>query len=118
IHIYAKLFFPIFCLYHFIATLCTPRPALSPYTTLFRSDDARAQLADLADSLAEAAPAGRTKAPYADTRKVIASVRERLALLDLRSEEHTSERQSRENLVCRLLLEKKKKYQYENYIAE
>src|SRR5690606_41938146 len=30
-------------------------------------------------------------------------------LLDLRSEEHTSELQSRENLVCRLLLEKKKK---------
>jgi len=50
---------------------------------LLTTDDARAQLADLADSLAEAAPAGRTKAPYADTRKVIASVRERLALLDL-----------------------------------
>src|SRR5690606_41641164 len=35
-----------------------------------------------------------------------------------RSEEHTSELQSRENLVCRLLLEKKKKYQksYINYI--
>src|SRR5690606_42061607 len=31
-----------------------------------------------------------------------------------RSEEHTSELQSRENLVCRLLLEKKKKYNYEN----
>src|SRR5690606_39847595 len=32
----------------------------------------------------------------------------------LRSEEHTSELQSRENLVCRLLLEKKKKNQYNN----
>src|SRR5690606_42086261 len=32
------------------------------------------------------------------------------ALVSIRSEEHTSELQSRENLVCRLLLEKKKKY--------
>src|SRR5690606_38967551 len=34
-----------------------------------------------------------------------------------RSEEHTSELQSRENLVCRLLLEKKKKHQYQTYIT-
>src|SRR5690554_3883050 len=38
--------------------------------------------------------------------------------LDARSEEHTSELQSRPHLVCRLLLEKKKKQTYQNNIAE
>ena len=50
---------------------------------LLTTEDAREQLARLADSLTDAAPAGRAKAPYADTRKVVASLRERLALLDL-----------------------------------
>src|SRR6266511_4834495 len=36
--------------------------------------------------------------------------------VDKRSEEHTSELQSRENLVCRLLLEKKKKQEYKNQL--
>src|SRR5690606_36360186 len=47
----------------------------------------------------------------ADNKKVVADVLGNLRLKigrDLRSEEHTSELQSRENLVCRLLLEKKK----------
>ncbi|WP_324649733.1 ATP-dependent DNA helicase [Georgenia sp. H159] len=50
---------------------------------LLTTDEAREQLEHLAGSLTEAAPAGRTKDPYADTRKVVASLRERLALLDL-----------------------------------
>ncbi|QDB80085.1 ATP-dependent helicase [Georgenia wutianyii] len=50
---------------------------------LLTTDDAREQLEDLAGSLTEAAPAGRTAKPYADTRKVVTSLRERLALLDL-----------------------------------
>src|SRR5438874_9031576 len=74
-----------------------PRSTLFPYTTLFRSRGVQAFLA------------GRT-ATFAGMSAVSAEVpqfRERL-----RSEEHTSELQSRRDLVCRLLLEKKKKMKY------
>src|SRR5436309_4595361 len=64
-----------------------PRSTLFPYTTLFRSRG-------------QSAPARR---PIGARR---AHLRRRPAP---RSEEHTSELQSRENLVCRLLLEKKKR---------
>src|SRR5256885_7204619 len=64
-----------------------PRSTLFPYTTLFRSSDARDRAGD---AITEPRAVGR------DDR-------------DLRSEEHTSELQSPCNLVCRLLLEKKKK---------
>src|SRR3712207_8857540 len=82
-----------------------PRSTLFPYTTLFRShDDRRAGLE----------PAGRGHPPGiglaqrdADRRRPAAPGRPR-ALAELRSEEHTSELQSRQYLVCRLLLEKKK----------
>src|SRR5436309_7305701 len=72
-----------------------PRSTLFPYTTLFRSTVARAagQVHDDAATLSlEAADRLAAEMPRRD-----------------RSEEHTSELQSRENLVCRLLLEKKKK---------
>src|SRR3712207_7682014 len=73
-----------------------PRSTLFPYTTLFRSDS----------DLREAA---KRQATYAIremvTKTVTVGEAERL-----RSEEHTSELQSRQYLVCRLLLEKKKKY--------
>src|SRR5256886_10125936 len=80
-----------------------PRSTLFPYTTLFRSE------LTCGGTLAKAAHAGH-----------------RVGILDLtqgetgtrgdagtraRSEEHTSELQSQSNLVCRLLLEKKKKSQ-------
>src|SRR2546430_10442333 len=68
-----------------------PRSTLFPYTTLFRSLDA-VQRAFLVRFLALA----------------LAADRERVAIRGDRSEEHTSELQSQSNLVCRLLLEKKK----------
>src|SRR5207302_9698680 len=72
------------------STLPPPISTLFPSTTLFRSPAA----------VAAAGPAERR------LRRSSASIN---ALpLPLRSEEHTSELQSRENLVCRLLLEKKK----------
>src|SRR3712207_9416833 len=73
-----------------------PRSTLFPYTTLFRSSLRSASAADLAEG-AEA-PAPR-----------VAPLHQPVALgLDAqRSEEHTSELQSRQYLVCRLLLEKK-----------
>src|SRR5436309_4258880 len=70
-----------------------PRSTLFPYTTLFRSP------------LRRRAPSARRG--HDGVRKALV-VRIRDAP-QVRSEEHTSELQSRENLVCRLLLEKKKK---------
>src|SRR2546422_8592750 len=80
-----------------------PRSTLFPYTTLFRSE--RFLDLGLADELVQTRGAQR--------RVRDALVGERLRRGDLsartRSEEHTSELQSRLHLVCRLLLEKKKK---------
>src|SRR2546421_9235588 len=87
-----------------------PRSTLFPYTTLFRSlspilgrtfiltgvEYAPAQIAAMSAAQLgayRAAEASTVKGPYAPSR----------------SEEHTSELQSRSDLVCRLLLEKKKK---------
>src|SRR5437870_8756338 len=74
-----------------------PRSTLFPYTTLFRSGPHRRQAH--AGDWSESPAAGRAAA---------VSVARCLAAGD-RSEEHTSELQSRGHLVCRLLLEKKKK---------
>src|SRR3712207_7277030 len=95
-----------------------PRSTLFPYTTLFRSsyyfnyknDRLKAVIAE----------AGRTAdekerfEKYAEAQKILAEDVPALFLFQLpklgvRSEEHTSELQSRQYLVCRLLLEKKKK---------
>src|SRR2546422_3308206 len=89
-----------------------PRSTL-PYTTLFRSDLDRDPLA----SCTGAHEIDRTdfSGPLApDEAELLAErlrLRGELVLQDERSEEHTSELQSRLHLVCRLLLEKKKKTQ-------
>src|SRR5436309_10729001 len=70
-----------------------PRSTLFPYTTLFRSDAVRG--------------GAQRKLAQRDEVALAEEILDRVARL-LRSEEHTSELQSRENLVCRLLLEKKK----------
>src|SRR2546422_7810512 len=76
-----------------------PRSTLFPYTTLFRSD----YTLDVLDGPPAAAPSvGEPDAAGWLAEKKAAY---------LRSEEHTSELQSRLHLVCRLLLEKKKKKQ-------
>src|SRR5436309_6545055 len=80
-----------------------PRSTLFPYTTLFRS---RAPAkADVHRRDRGGHQRGSPLRVVVDTN-VVAAV---ILLEDQRSEEHTSELQSRENLVCRLLLEKKKK---------
>src|SRR2546422_6846311 len=71
-----------------------PRSTLFPYTTLFRSRHNR--------------PARLLAAVHRDQIKVAAGVQRPCGWLAARSEEHTSELQSRLHLVCRLLLEKKK----------
>src|SRR5256885_12828724 len=79
-----------------------PRSTLFPYTTLFRSVHDQVDLAvqDLGDDVRLAAGT-RTVAVLADDRGTS-------SVAPQRSEEHTSELQSPCNLVCRLLLEKKK----------
>src|SRR5215471_20793885 len=80
----------VYCyfLFFFLMIRRPPRSTLFPYTTLFRSQDAPRPGAD------------ELRLPDDDLLR-----REP----QLRSEEHTSELQSRRDLVCRLLLEKKKK---------
>src|SRR5690606_41622923 len=100
--------------------LCFVLPFLSycystlfPYTTLFRSvgmigarRDVHAAAVQLrarrVSDAEEGAAVGRAES--------VANADRRVLVVVVRSEEHTSELQSRENLVCRLLLEKKKTY--------
>src|SRR3712207_7668155 len=84
-----------------------PRSTLFPYTTLFRS--ARRGGADATlPGVAQAPAPGGVKDPRGGCRRVRFSGRHFLRVA--RSEEHTSELQSRQYLVCRLLLEKKKEH--------
>src|SRR5256886_3910636 len=91
-----------------------PRSTLFPYTTLFRSPAvAVRRLGDRADPrLRLLHPEGRRarrrrdRGAHRESGAPPALVRHR----GRRSEEHTSELQSQSNLVCRLLLEKKKRY--------
>src|SRR2546430_16442241 len=95
---------PVACLssylFFFLMIRRPPRSTLFPYTTLFRSrlrnhlGDARRILDAVAVQQYEVG-----RADYIGLRDAAAA----------RSEEHTSELQSQSNLVCRLLLEKKKK---------
>src|SRR5438105_11175908 len=72
-----------------------PRSTLFPYTTLFRSDCCGDK--------------PRHDFPLPSGNERVLRTPSLRAPLDIRSEEHTSELQSRVDLVCRLLLEKKKK---------
>src|SRR5436309_7473726 len=81
---YCVLFALLLVFFFFLMIRRPPRSTLFPYTTLIRSP-----LADAGE--------------HGDAAMLLRDV------VDQRSEEHTSELQSRENLVCRLLLEKKKK---------
>src|SRR2546426_5770766 len=84
-----------------------PRSTLFPYTTLFRSE--------------EIAPVSEQRLPQGELvgEPRVAGERPEQVRLDARldrSEEHTSELQSPCNLVCRLLLEKKKKHKDRKYV--
>src|SRR3989449_7373507 len=88
-----------------------PRSTLFPYTTLFRSLDAlrsefpsEAEVVKLREAVREDQAEQQKQQKLAEARALLAAKR-----FEPRSEEHTSELQSRLHLVCRLLLEKKKK---------
>src|SRR2546427_7320169 len=74
-----------------------PRSTLFPYTTLFRSREFAVGWKAIVRTLKNDGASRIREAPSF------------LSVLTMRSEEHTSELQSQSNLVCRLLLEKKKK---------
>src|SRR5260370_6210145 len=84
-----------------------PRSTLFPYTTLFRSAHARRSAGTLTVP-AVAGDADLAQRAGLDLTADIPGVADWLAAV--RSEEHTSELQSHLNLVCRLLLEKKKQH--------
>src|SRR2546427_6545520 len=84
-------FLPFFLFFFFLMIRRPPRSTLFPYTTLFRSD----ALARIGFVIAVALYVAHGVPPA--------------SRVSTRSEEHTSELQSQSNLVCRLLLEKKKK---------
>src|SRR2546422_6957228 len=89
-----------------------PRSTLFPYTTLFRSRftvPARSSFRPYAGGGLNVAHASASAT--VGTTTVSAYGRGGTGVGDVRSEEHTSELQSRLHLVCRLLLEKKKKRQ-------
>src|SRR5688572_31580911 len=95
-----------------------PRSTLFPYTTLFRSDrchlavDHRARRDDVSAGIGVGSGGARQQIE----RRVVEQIALRFMRVEnkrrrvSRSEEHTSELQSQSNLVCRLLLEKKKKH--------
>src|SRR3712207_7164231 len=83
-----------------------PRSTLFPYTTLFRSgyQYASDETAESVDAARVAAHGGRLH--ILEVQRLIRTMPK--VVVAVRSEEHTSELQSRQYLVCRLLLEKKK----------
>src|SRR3712207_7963885 len=91
-----------------------PRSTLFPYTTLFRSIGANVEAGRIMAGVTFSTPGNWTSWPPHEHSKLL---EEAYLFIDMpspsfgvqRSEEHTSELQSRQYLVCRLLLEKKKK---------
>src|SRR2546422_8243394 len=102
-----------FCLFFFLMIRRPPRSTLFPYTTLFRSRVHVARPTPKADHDDRfASPLGRNRTHCLEAQEVgqrQSAEGQSARSQEARSEEHTSELQSRLHLVCRLLLEKKKK---------
>src|SRR3712207_7913201 len=90
-------------IFFFLMIRRPPRSTLFPYTTLFRST---ARSCNRTTTSAPTPRPARRPSPRATSSSSVAA---RARSATRRSEEHTSELQSRQYLVCRLLLEKKKK---------
>src|SRR2546430_9232730 len=88
-----------------------PRSTLFPYTTLFRSNVSISAVYSSSSSMRSATTEiRRTRRPreLLDVEPQLPAIGRVQVTVAVRSEEHTSELQSQSNLVCRLLLEKKK----------
>src|SRR5690606_42097462 len=97
----------------FVSLLVRPPPASTPfpYTTLFRSSSATSSFGEnLSPALVKSTKSVNNTVTLSNWRASTCpfSFNSSATSSGSRSEEHTSELQSRENLVCRLLLEKKK----------
>src|SRR2546429_1084335 len=92
-------------IFFFLMIRRPPRSTLFPYTTLFRSLGVIEVVAGARIDAAHGAHHLRPKENVAD----VDDAYQQIDIGNIRSEEHTSELQSRLHLVCRLLLEKKKK---------
>src|SRR2546430_13744356 len=93
------------CLFFFLMIRRPPRSTLFPYTTLFRSqgrEELRPRGGQRVGTRREVQPRVTVGGVHSPEQACAQ------ACSGLRSEEHTSELQSQSNLVCRLLLEKKK----------
>src|SRR2546427_3433183 len=94
-----------------------PRSTLFPYTTLFRSPRSRRPDRGIDEAFASAHRVEevfrRMEAALVRRLHEALRLRAEVVVQERRSEEHTSELQSQSNLVCRLLLEKKKKKYHE-----
>src|SRR2546422_8422635 len=99
---------PVYLFFFFLMIRRPPRSTLFPYTTLFRSPAREVGHGGLREITPETLSQYGTRNSYLDRE---CGNRPRMGGLAMRSEEHTSELQSRLHLVCRLLLEKKKKKQ-------
>src|SRR5258708_26353029 len=98
-------------LFFFLMIRRPPRSTLFPYTTLFRSADFAGMMRTGNETPEE------EKERFGVSRAFAKRVKELLGdapdiVFEHRSEEHTSELQSPDHLVCRLLLEKKKPHPY------
>src|SRR3712207_9439959 len=99
----------MYTMFFFLMIRRPPRSTLFPYTTLFRSARRRPGGDRRGSAAGERAQGAHQGAPRGgQSRRGRTSVPHVRATDGARSEEHTSELQSRQYLVCRLLLEKKK----------
>src|SRR3989440_11276533 len=115
--VYFLLFFFHFLLpllysfFFFLMIRRPPRSTLFPYTTLFRSINSGSMIA-----LARNQQDAPISSPQAVAQRRLLRFTANSSVH--RSEEHTSELQSRSDLVCRLLLEKKKKHNNKNTLLD
>src|SRR5260221_3882261 len=98
---------PTYLFFFFLMIRRPPRSTLFPYTTLFRSPHFAARDFELAEP--------RVIGKHVRNRVEDLGYGRHMLPDDTRSEEHTSELQSHSDLVCRLLLEKKKNKKTKNY---
>src|SRR2546427_11127819 len=102
------VFAPTTFFFFFLMIRRPPRSTLFPYTTLFRSPINGVALTTGVHEHAKGAQASQPYGGFSGEHSKTIQLRAHPAIAE-RSEEHTSELQSQSNLVCRLLLEKKKK---------
>src|SRR5256885_6947119 len=94
----------LYYFFFFLMIRRPPRSTLFPYTTLFRSSAVEVE----SDNCRAQTCSNRSRAPRGTSLKPSTPAVKKAEPVSTRSEEHTSELQSPCNLVCRLLLEKKK----------